>query len=193
MNGHRFWLLALTGAWALSLAAAFLAISQRTPAPDALTVTPLEATSAAPVDGQIKAYITGAIQRPGVYTVRIGDRVADLVEMAGGPTEEAELSAVNFARRIRDEDQVLVPRRGEPVAEGAAVSTASGIGGRIDINTAASHALETLPGIGPARAQRIVESRTKDGPYVSTTDLVKRKLVPQSVYDSIKDLIDVRP
>lgn len=192
MTGQRAWDLAQLGLMlSLTLAVGVLAVSSRAATPGAFTYTPAEATTA-PADGQLKAYITGAVAKPGVYSVRAGDRVADLVELAGGPTEDAEVSAVNFARRVRDEDQVVVPRRGEPVVVSVG-SAAGSLGGRLDINTATSRALETLPGIGPTRAQRIVESRAKDGPYASTADLVKRKLVPQSVYDSIKELIDVQP
>jgi competence protein ComEA len=134
----------------------------------------------------------GAAARPGVYAVHPGDRVADVVEAAGGPTDDADLLAINLARRLRDEDQVLVPRVGETVAAPPGDAAATVPGRPININTAPAATLETLPGIGTARAQHIVDSRTKDGPFADVSDLVKRKLLPQSVLDSIKDLIDVR-
>lgn len=140
----------------------------------------------------MKVYVAGAVQRPGVYNVRPGDRVADAIEAAGGPTEDAETLAVNFARRVRDEDHVVVPRRGEPVPLVEAGAPA-GAGRRIDVNTASPAALDSLPGIGPTRAKAIVDSRLKDGPFNEPADLVKRKLLPQSVFDGIKDLIDVHP
>jgi competence protein ComEA len=191
MSNQRAAFLAL-GIALLALGVGTLDLLQRPSSPGSLQITLPETTRTAPADGQFKAYITGAVQQPGVYTVRAGDRVADLVELAGGPTEDADLSAVNFARRVRDEDQVLVPRKGMPATPAIAGATTAG-NGRVDINTAPAAVLETLPGIGPARAQRIAESRVKDGPFSTTADLVKRKLVPQSVYDSIRDLIDVQP
>ncbi|MBI2760717.1 MAG: ComEA family DNA-binding protein [Chloroflexi bacterium] len=145
------------------------------------------AASATPADGQMKVYVTGAVARPGVYPVRPGDRVADVIEAAGGPAEGADTLAVNFARRLRDEDQVNVPRVGEPVGPVNGSATR-----RTNINVAPARALEELPGIGAARAQKIVESRTKDGPFNEPGDLVKRKIVPQSVLDGIRELIDVR-
>jgi competence protein ComEA len=184
-------MIAVTAAAATALALAALAFATRPGSSGAIDVRLPEAATATPGDGQIKAYITGAVQRPGVYTVRSGDRVADLVEAAGGPTDDADTSAVNFARRIRDEDQVIVPRRGEVLASPVPIGGTAAR--RIDINSATSATLETLPGIGPTRARNIVESRAKDGPFTTTTELVKRKLLPQSVYDGIKELIDVHP
>jgi competence protein ComEA len=164
-----------------------LTLATRSPSPASLELRLPEATRAPPADGVLKVYLTGAVRRPGVYTVREGDRVGDLVETAGGPTDDADTLAVNFARRLRDEDHVHVPRRGE-----APPAPAAGTG-RVDVNTASAAALETLPGIGPARAKAIVDSRTKDGPFAEPADLVRRRLLPQSVLDSIADLIVVRP
>ncbi len=176
--------LALAAA-ALALAAAALFV--RTGGPQTLLLTLPEATSTAPADGEYKVYVAGAVVRPGVYRFRPGERVADAVEAAGGPTSDADLLSINLARRLRDEDQVVVPRQGEVIVTG-------GVPGRkVDINSAPAAVLEGLPGIGPARAQRIVESRTREGPFREPADLVKRKLVPQSVFDGIKDLIDVQP
>lgn len=186
MVGTR--LLALI-AGVLAMAGLAVAVWIRAPSSSSIEVRLPEATSATPVDGQLKAYITGAVHRPGVYAIRPGDRVADLVEAAGGPTDDADLTIVNFARRIRDEDHVTIPRKGDA----ASVVVAASGSQRININTAAAATLETLPGIGPTRAQRIVESRMRDGPFLTTADLVTRKLIPQSVYDSIKELVDVQP
>jgi competence protein ComEA len=132
-------------------------------------------------------YITGAVARPGVYEARTGDRYADALALAGGPTDDAEPLAVNMARRVRDEDHIHVPRRGEPplvTADGEPV---------LDLNTATLKQLEELPGIGPSRAQRIVESRTKDGAFTSPDDLVQRKIIPQSQLEPIRERIQVRP
>lgn len=139
---------------------------------------------------EIRAYISGAVQRPGVYTVKDGDRWIDVLELAGGPRADADVAAVNLSRRVHDEDHLHIPRLGEGVATVGAQQPASG---RININTADQALLETLPGIGPVRASRIVESRTTVGPFTSTEELVSRDLIPQSVYDDIVDLISVGP
>lgn len=175
---------------AVLLAGAVLVAAACRSANGAIDLRLPEAASATPSDGQMKVYVTGAVARPGVYAVHAGDRVADAIEVAGGPTDDADVLVVNFARRLRDEDHIVVPRRGEPL-------TTSAPGGqpnrRIDINSAPAATLETLPGIGPTRAKNIVDSRLRDGPFTDVADLVKRKLLPQSVFESIKDQIDIRP
>jgi competence protein ComEA len=137
---------------------------------------------------EIRVYISGAVQRPGVYTVAEGDRWIEAVELAGGPTGDADIEAVNLARRLQDEDQVHIPRLGEASAVAGQVEA-----GKININTASEALLDTLPGIGEVRAARIVESRNSDGPFASAEELVERGLIPQSVYEDIKDLISVGP
>ena len=118
--------------------------------------------------------------------MQAGDRFADALALAGGPSDDAEPLGVNMARRVRDEDHIHVPRRGEQLA------TATG-DPAIDINTATMAQLEDLPGIGPVRAQKIIESRTKEGAFRQPEDLVQRKLLPQSMFESIRERIQVRP
>jgi competence protein ComEA len=187
---RAFPMLVIAGTFAAVVA---VALVSRTAGQPSLQVTLPETATATPSDGQMKVYLAGAVIRPGVYPVHPGDRVADVIEAAGGPADDADMLAVNLARRLRDEDQIVVPRQGEGVAAASGDAGGTATAGRpLNINLAPAAALETLPGIGPSRAQHIVESRTKDGPFADVSDLVKRKLVPQSVLDSIKDLIDVR-
>jgi competence protein ComEA len=144
---------------------------------------------------EIQVYVAGAVAQPGVYYLRDGDRWIDALEAAGGPAADADLESVNLARRLRDEDQVLVPRLYEAAATPVGVLGAAQApqGERIDINTAPAALLETLPGIGPTRAGRIVESRQTTGPFVRPEELVERGIVPQSVFEQILDLITVGP
>jgi competence protein ComEA len=139
-----------------------------------------------PSDGVLKVYVTGAVAAPGVYELREGARVEEALAAAGGPTTEANLVALNLASRVRDEQHVHVPRIGEST-EGSPTA------GRININTASAAALESLYGIGPVRAQQIIEHRTKNGPFRRTEELVELRLVPASVYERIKDQITVAP
>ena len=148
---------------------------------------------------EIVVHVAGAIATPGVYTLHEGDRVVDAVEAAGGPSSDADLVALNLARRIHDEDQVVVPRIGEPpkVSQVAPAQTgADGLpaaGTLIDINTALAADLDSLPGIGEVYSQRIVDSRATDGPFESTEDLVGRQLIPRATYEKIKHLITASP
>lgn len=143
-------------------------------------------------DSEIMVHVTGAVAAPGVYAVQEGDRVVDAVEAAGGPALDADLVALNLARRVHDEDQVVVPRIGEAPAVSQVASASEG-GTPIDINTASAADLDTLPGIGEVYSQRIVDSRDADGPFESTEDLVGRRLIPRATYEKIKDLITASP
>jgi competence protein ComEA len=137
----------------------------------------------------IEVYVAGAVQKPGVYAFKDGDRLVDALDAAGGPSDDANLTSVNLAKRLHDEDQVVVPRQGQV----AAVAGAAAVRPKIDINTADASTLDTLPGIGAAYSQRIVDSRTTVGLYESVDDLVDRKLIPRSTLDKIRDLISVGP
>jgi competence protein ComEA len=139
---------------------------------------------------EIQVYVAGAVNRPGVYFLSDGDRWIDAVEAAGGPTEDADLEAINLATRLQDEAQVLVPRFGETAALGSAQAPQNEL---ININSASAAVLDSLPGIGEVRSQRIVGSRERDGPFSRIEELVERKLISQSVFDQIRDLITVGP
>ncbi len=133
---------------------------------------------ATPVPRPVKVYVSGAVARPGVYELSGADRVEDAIRAAGGPTPEADLERINLAVRLRDEMQVHVPRRA-PAGQG-----------RVSINTATAAELEALPGIGPVTAARIVEHRTKNGPFSRIEELRDLRLVSAATFERIKDLIE---
>lgn len=140
--------------------------------------------------GPIEVYITGEVARPGVYEMADGDRVIDLLNEAGGFTPDADPVAINLAKRLHDEDRVIVPRLGEPVAGVAGVVS----GNAVNINEATAAALAAeLPGIGEVYSQRIVDSRTSDGLFTRTEELVERSIIPRGTYEKIRDLITVGP
>lgn len=125
--------------------------------------------------GRMFVHVAGAVRRPGVYTLRGGARVADAVERAGGARRGADLSAVNLAQRLEDGRQVLVPRRAQ-VAAAAAGAGVPGVPGTvpappIDLNTATLAQLDTLDGVGPATAQKILEYRQQHGGFGSVEEL----------------------
>lgn len=137
--------------------------------------------------GEVRVYVAGAVQNPGVYTVSEYDRWIDAIEAAGGFSPEANQLAVNLARRVQDEDQIIVPVLGAGVAAGASYAPV------LNINTASAADLMALPGIGEVRAGRIVQSRDTDGAFSSPDDLVARGLIPQSVLEDISPLITIGP
>ena len=130
------------------------------------TATPLPTATPAP----ILVYVTGAVQQAGtIHLLPPGSRVMDAVAAAGGLTDLADPSLVNMAGILRDGDQVHV-RALQPDSGDEALPTPSG-GQRVHVNTAALDELQTLPGVGPAIAQRIVEYRQENGPFKRLDDL----------------------
>lgn len=138
----------------------------------------------------IRVHVTGAVQRPGVVALRSGDRLGDALSAAGGALTSADLEDVNLARRLRDGEQVFVPEKRRAAASPAAPLAP---GAKLDLNKATEAQLDALPGIGATYAKRIVDSRAVDGPFKSAQDLVARRIVPQSTFDKVRDLVMVAP
>jgi len=110
--------------------------------------------------------VAGAVRRPGLYRLASGARVDDAVAAAGGGTAHADLTAVNLAAPLSDGEQVLVPARGAAGAAGASVGTTI-----VDLNSATAEQLDTLPGIGPSTAAKIVAYRQQHGAFHSLAEL----------------------
>ena len=127
---------------------------------------PLASTS-----GLLVVDVVGAVRRPGLYRLPAGSRVAAAVAKAGGATSRADLEALNVAAPLADGQQVLVPRRiasGLPAPTGGASSAPAG---PVQLSVATPEQLDSLPGIGPVTAQKIVDYRTTHGPFRSVDDL----------------------
>ena len=121
-----------------------------------------------PSQAPLTVHVAGAVNRPGVYDLPAGSRVADAVEAAGGATDNATTDDINLARALVDGEQVRVPTEGEQMdAHGGP----AGAGDRININQADASALEDLPGVGPVLAKRIVAYRDEHGPFASVDEL----------------------
>jgi competence protein ComEA len=115
--------------------------------------------------------VEGAVLRPGLVRLPSGSRVADAVARAGGPTRRADRSGVNLAAPVSDGQQVVVPRAG---ATGGGVPTAAGgaaSSGPVSLSSATAEQLDTLPGVGPVTAQKIVDYRTQHGAFHSVDEL----------------------
>jgi competence protein ComEA len=153
-------------------------------APPPLAVAPIRIAPHAPAEPRARAGpalvvdVEGAVRRPGLVRLVAGARVADAVERAGGVTRSADRSAVNLAAPVSDGQQVLVPRRGPPTAAGAVPSSGSGgagsgaaASGPLSLSSATPEQLDTLPGVGPVTAQKIVDYRTEHGAFHSVEEL----------------------
>ncbi len=129
---------------------------------------------------RVVAQVTGAVVSPGLVTLARGSRGVDALSGAGGALPDANLDAVNLARRIEDGDHIVVPKRGERFA------------GLLDLNRATRAQLISLAGIGDVTAGRIIDSRAAS-PFTSSDDLVTRRLLPATDYEAIRDLVTTAP
>ncbi len=139
-----------------------------------------------------KAYVTGAVRHPGLYTIEEGDRLADLIDLAGGITEDADMQAVNLAVRVNDQDHWTVPKLGEPTVVPSNAVSIEPTSGKVDINTADAKLLETLPGIGESRAQAIIRYREEHGPFKRIDDIVAVQGIGSATLEGLRDLVEVR-
>ncbi|CAN5137285.1 hypothetical protein BH18ACT12_BH18ACT12_06660 [soil metagenome] len=122
-----------------------------------------------PVAAQLFVHVVGAVRRPGLYRLSEGSRVADALRRAGGATRKAQLELVNLAAHVADGAQVVVPRRGSNFS--AAGSPAPGQAGPVHLNTATLEQLDSLPGVGPVTAQKILDYRQEHGAFGSVDEL----------------------
>jgi competence protein ComEA len=122
-------------------------------------------------------HVAGAVRHPGVYRLHDGDRVKDAVARAGGARAGADVNAINLAAKIADGQQIVVPRRGAAAAvtgdaaAGASAGEAAAPQPPVSLNSATAAQLDTLDGVGPATAQKILDWRREHGGFRSIDDL----------------------
>ena len=138
--------------------------------------------------------VVGAVRRPGLYRLAQGARIADAVSRAGGATPKADLALINLAAPLADGEQVVVPRRGTATPgapAGPAGASAGGVpaGGPVHLSTATLEQLDSLPGIGPVTAQKILDYRQKHGAFTSVDELDAVPGIGPARLDQLKDLV----
>ena len=143
--------------------------------------------------------VKGAVETPGVYEAKATDRVIDLINKAGGLQENADEAKINFALRVEDEMVVYVPAIGEEslgdeesFANGTASDRQGKDDGKININTANEAELQTLSGIGPAKAATIIEFREANGPFKSIDDIKLIGGIGEKTFEKLQDSIKVK-
>ena len=150
----------------------------------------------------LHVYVSGAVVRPGVVELSEDARAVDAVTAAGGLASDAVAAAVNLAAPIADGSHIHVPAEDEApmalvavpsgLAEQGAATGGLGQADRVNINTADSATLQTLPGIGPALADRIIEYRTANGPFASVDALTDVAGIGDRTLDRVRDRLSVR-
>ena len=181
------------------------------------TAPPPPTPPAATPKSEIAVHVTGAVGSPGVYYLSINARVHEAIEKAGGGTDQADIHSLNLAATIRDGEQIDVPmirqipdvKQNTPVSNAAqeyTIPTSTDLSAtpqpsmsgstpldasRININTATSQELQTLRGIGPAMARRIIEYRQTSGGFSTVDDLTNVKGIGEKTLEKIRASITV--
>ncbi|WP_082115290.1 ComEA family DNA-binding protein [Lentzea aerocolonigenes] len=145
-------------------------------APDVALVS---TTAPAP---ELVVNVVGEVATPGLVTVASGARVADAIRLAGGLKPGADLHNLNLARKLTDGEQIAV---GIPPPAGPAAATPS----KLDLNSATASELDSLPGVGPVTAQRIVDHRTRKGPFASVDQLREVEGIGDAKLAKLADLV----
>lgn len=167
--------------------------------------SPSETVKSAPKPPEIVVHVAGAVQSPGVYRLSPEARVIDAIEKGGGATADADIHRLNLAQKIRDGQQIYVPEtpqsadtphvdppiRSVPTPQSVTRVLPSMDRPLINLNTATSQQLQTLPRIGPATAKRIIEYRETSGRFSSVEDLANVKGIGQKTLERIRHRVVV--
>ncbi len=189
----------LLGVMAGFVLAGVLIFVSRAPAGQPILLQP------APTKVPVAVHVIGAVPRPGLYEFPEGARVQDAIDAAGGLLTSANIDAVNLAALLVDGEQLTIPyKSGEEPVAGTDTSTGPDLPNSntndsdssgsenpdlININTASLEELDSLPGIGPTTAQRIIDYRNTNGPFTTIDEIMDVSGIGPSTYDEIKDLI----
>ncbi len=162
------------------------------PAPIIITPAVLPSEAPTATAGPLRVYVSGQVLNPAVYQLAPGSIAQDAIRAAGGFGEAADQALVNLAQPLVDGLHIHVPSVGEAavapqVFEGLAPLPAS----LINLNTATQAELETLPGIGPTMAERIIEYRQKQGPFTSLDQILDVSGIGPATFEKIRELITV--
>jgi competence protein ComEA len=157
--------------------------------PPKQTLTPSTTATASPV----RCHVVGAVHAPGIYTLPPGACINDVLHVAGGPTTDADLESVNLAAEIQDHQQVIIPRLSRMIDLTAPATKHKTVDGLVNINDADSGVLQTLPGIGPVLADRIIEYRLRHGPFTSVDELIEVKGIGEMTLEKLRAAVTVGP
>ena len=148
----------------------------------------------------ITVYISGEVSKPGIVTLNEGDRLATAVEKVGGTTKKADLNGVNMAIKAQDEMHYIIPKIGEVVKDNTSQvvkddntnQNESSKASQININIATIEELDTLPGVGEATANKIVNHRSENGDFKSIEEIKNVNGIGDKKFEDMKDLICVK-
>ncbi len=155
------------------------------------------ATGSPSASAGLVVHVAGAVRHPGLVQLPASARVADALDAAGGPARNAELASVSLARPLVDGEQLVVLAKGQsaplaaPAPPGGPGAPGASSNAPIDLNTATLEQLDTLPGVGPVLAQRILDWRSEHGPFGSKDELREVSGIGEATYADIEPLVRV--
>ncbi|KAA3648461.1 MAG: hypothetical protein DWQ07_05565 [Chloroflexi bacterium] len=149
-----------------------------------------------PTPAAIMVHVSGAVNKPDIYALPHDSRVQDAIDAAGGLLPEADAQALNLAAVLDDGVQLRIPSKTEsaaapPVASSPLTSSIQSNDGLININTATQEQLENLPGIGPAKAQAIIDYREQNGDFGDIRDIQNVTGIGPATFENLRDLISI--
>jgi competence protein ComEA len=176
-----WWAIAFTAVVSL-LAVGVLLLVSRQPRGEGIRLVP------PPSPQPLVVHVSGAVLNPGLYQLPPGSRVQDAIQAAGGLLPEADEGTLNLAALLKDGQRVLAPT---VVQAQATAASNSSQGGLVDINSASQAALESLPGIGPVLAMRIIDYREANGPFATVEDLQNVEGVGADTFEKLREQVTV--
>lgn len=162
------------------------------PKPVAIKSESIQKKSESPKKEQNKLLmvdIQGAVKSPGVYQFKDGAIVQEVIKIAGGLTENADVKQINQAQKVTDQMQIIVPQIDEPSGNISASTKATDK--KVNINTAKVEDFQSVTGIGPKKAQKIIEFREQNGTFKELKDLTKVSGIGDKTLESLKDQLTV--
>lgn len=137
-------------------------------------------------------HIAGCVENEGVYEIKKDSRISDAIDIAGGLTSDANIKSINLAQKLNDGQKIYIPNINEDIEEYTGDDTnLFEYNELININTATQTQLETLPGIGPSTADKIIQYRKENGNFKNIEDIKNVSGIGDSKYENIKDKICV--
>lgn len=163
-----------------------------------LTTTAEVATDATKERAETMIYvdIKGAVKMPGIYQLKNQQRIWDALALAGGVSEEADTTQVNYAQKVKDQMIIYVPKKGEPVPQSLETLQESAPAQqnqeeKINLNTATEAELQTISGIGAKKAQEIIRFRDEQGPFKTVEELKNVPGIGEKTVERLKDMLTV--
>lgn len=163
-----------------------------------LTTTAEVATDATKERAETMIYvdIKGAVKVPGIYQLKNQQRIWDALALAGGVSEEADTTQVNYAQKVKDQMIIYVPKKGEPVPQSLETLQESAPAQqnqeeKINLNTATEAELQTISGIGAKKAQEIIRFRDEQGPFKTVEELKNVPGIGEKTVERLKDMLTV--